>query len=70
LVNEEQRLRIVFLLDGSEIVIVGAEEGFLPVELISGSLKKTNLGIECVWTQMGCENFTSRKHAPDSGAIP
>jgi hypothetical protein len=39
-VNEKVRLRIVFLLDGSELVIVGAKERFLPVELISRSLKK------------------------------
>jgi hypothetical protein len=34
-VDQEEGAGIVLLLDGQELVVVRAEEGFLPVELIS-----------------------------------
>ena len=38
-VDEEHGIWIVFLLDGSELIVVSAEERFLPVEFISRSLR-------------------------------
>ena len=36
---EEHGIRIVSLLDSSELIVVSSEEGFLPVEFISRSLR-------------------------------
>ena len=38
-VNEEHRIRIPLLLDGSELIVVSPEERFLPVEFISRRLQ-------------------------------
>ena len=38
-VNDEERLRVILLLDGSELVVMSAKEGFLPVEFVSRSLR-------------------------------
>lgn len=50
--NEEDGIGIVLLLDGSELVVVSAEEGLLPVELVSRSLRKGGRGM---WTVSGTE---------------
>ena len=39
-VNEEHGVRIIFPLDGSKLIVVATEEGFLPVELVSRGLKQ------------------------------
>ena len=45
-VNEEHRIRIVLLLDGSELIVVSPEERLLPVEFISRSLWARNSGLK------------------------
>ena len=37
-INEEEGVWIVLLLDGQKSVVMRAEEGFLPIEFVSGSL--------------------------------
>lgn len=37
--DEEDGIRIVLVLDGSELIVVGTEEGLLPVEFVSRSLE-------------------------------
>ena len=51
---------------------MGAEEGFLPVEFVSRSLRERRWKGEVeVSGDGGASNYlTSFKYAPDSGAIP
>ena len=37
-INEEQRFRVILLLDLPELIVVAAEKGFLPIEFVSRSL--------------------------------
>ena len=40
-INEEERFRVIFLLDRSELIVVTAEKRFLPIEFVSRTLYAT-----------------------------
>jgi len=68
-VHDEHRIRIVSLLDCSELVVVNSEERFLPVEFISRSLRTRGREVSRrVVNRRG--TLTSLRYAPDSGAMP
>jgi hypothetical protein len=44
-VDEEHGIRVILLLDGPELIVVGTEERFLPVEFVSRSLRARDKGL-------------------------